>query len=317
MTSGEFLARFHRKFGTSATPVVSYNFEILPFAIMEKHMFRIAGMLLTALSISAGMVFAQPATKYVDISFNLISPITLHEPVAVNVAIKNLVSHSISIDLGGGDKTFFHFKTITPFGRQIDITNEGRATAGIWYSIHLKPSQTYSQRLLLDELYSFDEPGDYSMSALAKVPVAEGKVDTPYLLDKNRWAQVVTEKARLSLVILPRNEAALRKRCEALFAKLREAHEYSEIVPIAEELSYVRDPIAIPYISKLIEKQEEWSALAGLRRINTDEAWEAMIPIINSKFDKTTAAYAKQILRQKMPEIRDLRIREKIANAVR
>ena len=161
------------------------------------------------------------------------------------------------------------------------------------------------------------EPGNYSMSALAKVPVAEGKVDSPYLLDKNRWAQVVTEEARLSLVILPRNEAALRKRCEALFAKLREAHEYSEIEQIAEELSYVRDPIAIPYISKLIEKQEEWSALEGLRRINTDEAWEAMIPIINSKSDKTTAAYAKQILRQKMPEIRNFRIREKIADAVR
>ena len=87
--------------------------------------------------------------------------------------------------------------------------------------------------------------------------------------------------------------------------------------PIVEELSYVRDPIAIPYISRLIEDHEEWSALQGLRRINTDEAWEAMIPIIDSKHDETTAAYAKQILREKLPEIRDPKIRGKIADAVR
>jgi hypothetical protein len=153
------------------------------------------------------------------------------------------------------------------------------------------------------------------MTALAKVPVAKGKVGKPYPLDKQQWLTVVTEEARLYLVVLPRNEAALRKRCEALFAELRDVHGFVPLT-ISEELSYIRDPIAIPYISKLIEKQEEWSALEGLRRINTDEAWEAMIPITKSQSDKNTAAYAKKILRQKMPEIRDLRIRKKIADAV-
>lgn len=278
-------------------------------------MFQIAGISLTALSISVAMAVTQPATKHVDISFNLVSPITLHEPVAVDVTIKNQVPYTISIDLGGTYKTFFHFKTITPDGKQIDITNENKAMVGSWYSIHLKPDQAYSQRLILDALYSFDQTGNYSMIASAKVPVAEGEVDTPYLLEKNRWAQVATKEAELSLVILPRNEAALRKRCEALSAKVLEAEGWVPL-SVAEELSYVTDPIAIPYISRLIEKQEEWSALEGLRRINTDEAWEAMIPIIYSQTDKDTAAYARRILREKLPEIRDPKIRKKIADTV-
>ena len=154
------------------------------------------------------------------------------------------------------------------------------------------------------------------MIASAKVPVAEGEVDTLYRLKKNRWTQVATKEAKLSLVILLRNEAALRKRCEALSTKVLEAEEWVPL-SVAEELSYVSDPIAIPHISKLIEKQEEWSALGGLRRINTDEAWEAMIPIIYSQTDKDTAAYTRRILREKLPDIRDPKIRKKIADAVR
>jgi len=234
---------------------------------MEMQMFRITGILIFELTILTGMVCAQPAMKYVEISFHSISPITLHEPVAVDVTIRNLISNTISIDLGGGDKTFFHFKALTPDGRQIDITNEGRATDGIWYSIHIKPNQTFSQRILLDALYSFDEPGNYSIAALARVPVAKGTVDTPYILEKSRWAKVETEEASFNLIILPRDEAALRQRCEALYCKLRKLRvtdKFSSILPIAEELSYVRDPIAIPYISKLISEHEEWSALARI-----------------------------------------------------
>ena len=282
---------------------------------MDQHMFRTTRMLLMAIVISGCMVYAQHKTNYVDISFNIISPITLHEPVVVDVAIRNLVSRPISIDLGPLDKWFFHFLTITPDGKHIDITNEGRDVTGRHLPIYLTSNQIYSQRLILDELYAFDELGKYSMTASAQIPIAMGKVSLPYPLDKAKWAKVETAKAKLELVILPRNEAALRKRCEALSAKVLEAEGW---VPhsVAEELSYVTDPIAIPYISRLIEKREEWSALEGLRRINTDEAWEAMIPIIYSQADKSTAAYARQILREKLPEIRDPKIKKKIADAV-
>ncbi len=296
--------------------MVSYNNRARPLTAVEKLMFRIAGIALIILALSAGMATAQTETRYVDISFSLISPITLHEPVAVDVAIKNLASFPISIDLGPLDKWFFHFLTITPAGKQVDITNEGHPIDGFWHSIYLIPNQTHTQRLLLDELYSFDEPGNYSMAASAKVPVTAGKVDKPYPIEKDKWLQVAIAETRLNLVILPRDETALRIRCEALSKRLQEAHGYAEILPIAQQLSYVRDPIAIPYISQLIDKQEEWSALQGLRRINTEKAWEAMIPITKSRHDASTAAYAKKILREKLPDILDPRIRKRIADAI-
>ncbi len=97
---------------------------------------------------------------------------------------------------------------------------------------------------------------------------------------------------------------------------MKEAHEAWEVQQVGKELSFIKDPIAIPYLAKLIGRSEEWYALQGLKHIDTDEAWEAVIPIVNSE-DKVTAEYAKSLLRKKLPEINDPRIRKKIADAVR
>jgi hypothetical protein len=141
-------------------------------------------------------------------------------------------------------------------------------------------------------------------------------VPSPYKLDNSRYLQTVTDDAKLHLVILPRDETALRKRCETLYAQLREAREDYDVQRFAKELSYVRDPIAIPYLSKLIGKREEWFAVQGLRHIDTDEAWETMISIANGKYDKVNADYAKSLLREKLPEIRDPKIRRKVETAI-
>jgi hypothetical protein len=149
------------------------------------------------------------------------------------------------------------------------------------------------------------------------VPVAIGKVSLPYKIDKSQYPQVVIEVAKLSLLILPRNETALRRRCEALYGQLQEAREAYDIQRIAQELSYVRDPLAIPYLTKLIEKREEWFAVQGLKDIDTDASWEAMILVVNRKCNKVTVDYAKSLLRQKLPKIRDPGIRRKIEYAIR
>jgi len=127
---------------------------------------------------------------------------------------------------------------------------------------------------------------------------------------------MVIEDAKLRLLILSRNETVLRKKCEVLYSHLQEAHEEYDIQRIAEELSYVRDPLAIPYLTKLIGKQEEWFAVQGLRHIDTDEAWETMISIANGKYDKVNADYARSLLREKLPEIRDPKIRRKVETAI-
>ena len=120
----------------------------------------------------------------------------------------------------------------------------------------------------------------------------------------------------LDLTVLPRDEVALRKRCDDLINRLKMEKYFTERAPIAEELSYIKDPIAIPYLTELAEEKEEYNAIRGLMRIGTDEAMEALIEVTKSKYDKEAAAYAKALLREKASEIQDPKIREKVLSAV-
>jgi hypothetical protein len=72
-----------------------------------------------ALVISARLAMAEPATKYVNVSFSLGSPITLHEPVGIDVIIANQVSYAISFDLGLQNKAAYHYSVVTPDRKQI------------------------------------------------------------------------------------------------------------------------------------------------------------------------------------------------------
>ena len=64
-------------------------------------MFRVWRLLLMVLLLLWGAAVAQPATRYVYVSFKFEEPVTLHEPVALHVRIVNRATYAISIDLGG------------------------------------------------------------------------------------------------------------------------------------------------------------------------------------------------------------------------
>ena len=66
----------------------------------------------------------------------------------------------------------------------------------------------------------------------------------------------------------------------------------------------------------LVKEAEEIFAIEGLKRIGTDEAWEAMIEVTKSKYDKEAAKYAKAILRRKVSQIHDPKIRKKVEAAI-
>jgi hypothetical protein len=97
---------------------------------------------------------------------------------------------------------------------------------------------------------------------------------------------------------------------------LQQTYYFTERTPIAEELSYVNDPIAIPYLAKLVEQREESEAIQGLMLIGTDEALEAMIAVTKSEYDRAAAAHAKALLRERVSEIRDMDIRRKVLDAI-
>jgi len=234
----------------------------------------------------------------VRISYQVAPAITLHEPVIIHARFVNEQSKPIILDLGFNRKNGFHFSVIEPGGQRVELeplSEEGVDAGGI---VRLGERQIYSQRLILDEWYEFRWPGDYLVEVRCEAAMA------------------TQNEGMLHIKILPRSECVLQQRCTELIQQLKKTRSFPKRSEIARELSYVKDPVGIPYIASLIEEREDYYAIAGLMRIGTDEAMEAMIPATQSE-DVESARYARGLLRQMLPKIRNAEIREKVKAVIR
>jgi hypothetical protein len=274
--------------------------------------FEMTGTLVAVFLLSTGIV--KPAMKLVDVSFSMASPITLHEPVAVHVTIKNQTADVLTFDLGLNQQTAFHIVVIAPDGRQGELplgVNRGMGSLAL-----LKPRGKYSKVLVLNEWYPFDVEGDYRIRITLELPIVALGPEMQLTKSFDKWDHQI-EKAVLDLTILPRNEAVLKETCETLLRKVHEAEQNPERSAAANELSYIKDPVAIPYLGKLAGEREEFPAIRGLQRIGTDEVWEAMIAVTKSEYDWIAASMAKDILREKLPTIRNPNIRKKVEAGIK
>lgn len=189
---------------------------------------------------------------------------TLHEPIYIDVTIRNHTAQTIQVDLGQNRKANFEFLIKTPSGdtvRPPRIIREGIGRVG---RIPLTSGQTYQQRLLLNEWYQLPEPGDYDVEARLVGKV--GPLDGPWT--KAEWS------AQLALRILPRNEEPLRNICEEL-AEVAVRPDSSEAASNAAlTLSHIVDPVAVPFLERVLKESYFGKELAiqGLGRIANAEA---------------------------------------------
>jgi len=184
--------------------------------------------------------------------------ITLHEVVIINFSVRNRLSEEIVLDLGRGRKANFTFGIVQPNGsiRDVRATVEGGLSrVG---RISVQPGASYSQRLILSELYFFDEPGSYKVGIGLESPVqkADGTV------------VAVSTDGFLEVQVQSRDEGVLRERCEELARLVEQQDSYQAAEDAAQALSFVIDPVSVPYLERLLASgQWDEAALAGLARI--------------------------------------------------
>jgi HEAT repeat protein len=96
-------------------------------------------------------------------------------------------------------------------------------------------------------------------------------------------------------------------------------------IEAAETLSYVRDPVAVPYLARLLDngKNVEWLAVYGLERVADISAVDALISQLNSRATETnsrateTRMLALAALRRIEETTSDPTIRQRIEGARR
>lgn len=179
----------------------------------------------------------------VTVSYSLADTrLSLHEPVILNFAVTNGSHEPVTLELGQDRKEAFSITVTRPDARRVQLPQlhkEGISRVG---TISLAPQQTYTQRLLLDEWYTFNAPGAYEISVRLTNPVRNQSGAT--LQDSPEF--------RVKLEIGARNADHLRELAESLADRASNKASYEEAAEAALILGYITDPVAVPYLEQVL-----------------------------------------------------------------
>ena len=210
---------------------------------------------------------AAPGQGDVTTSFSIPEyTVSLHEPVYIVFSIHNGLNESIRFDLGYDGKHNFEFTIIEPDGSVVRTppTHMGGEVMGRWVDrAPVTPGKTFSKRMLLNEWYEFRVPGNYVVEAKlgGRVQTLQGTPVRP------------APPQDIPLHITPRDLEHLKSVCEQLAEKVGD-QDAGQASDAAFALSYINDPVAVPYLGRILKKTAfgKEDAVKGLVRIGNAEA---------------------------------------------
>lgn len=229
---------------------------------------RIAGRLFL-LSWAVGLaVTAVPAQDSVPFSFSLRnSRVTLHEPVIVELTVENKLSDTIKFQLGFNRKANFRLNVLEPGHARVLPPGLKEGGFGRLGDISVGPSETFKQNVLLNEWYEFPQVGTYQIQ-LKLVDLALNADDGTLLFNE-------VSSTVMHLEVQPRDPKRLAAVCKSLAESTGIGGVYAKQIDDAMALSYVVDPVAIPYLIELTRNPLFYGlGVRGLARIASTEGVE-------------------------------------------
>ena len=217
-----------------------------------------------------------------------------------NLTITNGRPDPIEVDLGKDRKENFKIAITPPKGEKVYLPQLRKSGFGRTGNVTIQGGQSYLQNIVLNEWYNFAETSVYGIDVeLAKPATAAGNIVGGQ------------QSFRTTLEIGPRDEEALARRCEALASGVEASSSHERSAENALTLSYVNDPVAVPYLARslMANKLVEPIAIAGLERIATPGAVRALGPAlnmsINHSFVLARSALARIQTRTADPEVKE------------
>ncbi len=217
------------------------------------------------------------------------------------------------MDLGLNRKAGFELSVFRDGALMRQITNVTVSGFGASGTIHIEPNHQFVCTAILDEQYALDTAGDYSVDVRLVNPVLVGDEIIP--LDTS---------AKLRFTITPPDEGRLRKTCEALIAELSSAHDPWEAQQATNALSFVRDPIVIPYLEQAIAATSaplaRQTAIRAFGRFSSPEAVRVLLERLEASkhdaFARMDLFAVKQTLSRLSSRVADVATRNRIQAAL-
>jgi hypothetical protein len=229
-------------------------------ALMAPGPLLLAVSLVLAGGTSQGRSQAAAAVTVTTVEF-----VTMHEPVVLRVSIANVEDTPLVAQFGWNRVGGFSFELTGPDGSRSTRTPTVQEGIAKSETVVVQPRGAFSYPIILDEWFPMSQVGDYSLSVTFAGSVTRQGDDVS-----------VGPLQRLRFRILDRDPGRLKARCAELQRRALDRHG-SDFLDASAELSYVRDPIAVPYLLALITARESVrAAVQGLGRIDGPEATKAL-----------------------------------------
>jgi len=208
------------------------------------------------------------------------SSVSLNAPVFLDLTVLNRSAETVGADLGLNSKANLELTITEPGGGVITrrLSSEGFGASG---EVSLAPKETFVERLLLNEWYDFPLTGTY------RIKIA--------LLDDsgtNDSASAGRPSTDFTVQINPRDPAELEDVCQELANKAISGATLEESMDAASALSYIRDPLAIDSLIRVLQHGSlvEHYAVDGLGRIGSPKAIAALEAAQNHPDEEVRAA---------------------------
>lgn len=235
--------------------------------------------------------------------------VSVNEPVIVEVRIHNTFQRDLKVDLGTNYKGAFRIVITDPTGRRhllprLVERSEGISTPGLFT---LEPDLVYTGRLVLNEWYAFSKLGTYLVDLEMTGSLQIQGVELP----NERGA------FRAAVTVIARDPKRLKQVSEELVETALRAGSYVDTADYALALSHLTDPVAVPFLARLLESgRVEQIAIDGLRRIGNKEAVDILIATFESK-NEEAVIFAQRALRRLASETNNALIKRQIQQAIK
>jgi hypothetical protein len=234
--------------------------------------------------------------------------VTLHEPVYLYFELRNNAPGTLTMDLGSDRKGSFEVSFTGPSGTQgklLRLTKNGLSAPR---RISVNPGGTFNETLLLNEWIDFANPGNYQIEVRLS-----SNTSAP------SGANVGNFQGQVE--ILQANPRRLKKVCESLTQQVETAPGVEEAEDPASALSFITDPIAVPYLERVLHAPGPGAlvgdfAVRGLAKIGNDEAIQALVSALDMTDVPTTSIPAWTSLAQLLNQSDDPASRAIIQDAL-
>jgi HEAT repeat protein len=205
--------------------------------------------------------------------------LSLHEPVFVDFIIRNRSGSIQRIDLGAARAGAFIISIQTVTGVSASELRTERAGFRPSGEVEIAPYADFVERVLMQRWYAFAAEGRYTV--LVELALSTGRLAA----------------APFDVAVLPRDPARLASVCESLTDRALSPGDVEQSDAAAEALAHIEDPIAVPYLQRLLTRAPALGmlAIAGLGRIG-DDAARTLLRELSQHDNGEIAAVARRAL---------------------